>query len=145
MLPPHCGQTQLMIEEMMLASGSSAVVSVMLIVSPLRPGQVGGDARRSQRPRTTDNLPRMSFALKRSVLVGCGGRLGPRVKAAASLVQGHASAMPNAKCKIRQRLTPQILDTHARSRWRDLHDRKSSYATPVNPMLAGCNVSLTAN
>jgi hypothetical protein len=33
MRPPHCGQTRLMIEEIMLAFGSPGVVSMCLIVS----------------------------------------------------------------------------------------------------------------
>jgi hypothetical protein len=34
MLPPHCGQTKLMIEEIMLELGSPGIVSIILIVAP---------------------------------------------------------------------------------------------------------------
>jgi hypothetical protein len=34
MCPPHCGQTRLMIEEIMLAFGSPGLVSIRLIVPP---------------------------------------------------------------------------------------------------------------
>lgn len=68
MCPPHCGQTRLMMEEIMLAFGSPGIVSMILIVASYVPRLLSGedsglnDARRSQGLRTTVNLP-MSLSL----------------------------------------------------------------------------------
>ena len=107
MCPPHCGQTRLMIEEIMLAFGSPGIVSMCLMVSlpnltrgfSSRSSPSCEDARRSQGPRTTVNLPRVSVALKRSVLVGCGVRLGHLYRLRPRSVYDLANAMPSAMHK----------------------------------------------
>ena len=81
MCPPHCGQTRLMIEEIMLAFASSGIVSMRLICNllislPASPGKFSELPRREaqprciERPRMTVNFPRVSVAFRRSVLVG---------------------------------------------------------------------------
>jgi hypothetical protein len=104
MCPPHCGQTRLMIEEIMLAFGSPGIVSMCLIVS--LPNLTTGfssksspsceDARRSQGPRTTVNLPRVSVALSAPCWLSYGVRLGHLYRLPPRSVHDPASAMPSA-------------------------------------------------
>jgi hypothetical protein len=109
MCPPHCGQTRLMIEEIMLAFTSPGIVSMCLIVSlpDLTKGVSSKSspsyekARRSQGPRTTVNLPRVSVAFKRSVLVGYGIRLGHLYRLSPRSVHHLASAMPMPNTRMR--------------------------------------------
>lgn len=101
MCPPHCGQTRLMIEEIMVAFASPGIVSMRLIVLSsshcrLFPESSPSceNARCSQGPRTTVNLLRVSVALKRSVLVGYGIRLGHLYRLPPRSVHDLANAMP---------------------------------------------------
>lgn len=102
MCPPHCGQTRLMIEEIMLAFGSPGVASIRLIVPPSRlqdsfpeSSPACENARRNQGPRrATVNSLRVSVALKRSVLVGYGVRVGRRYCLTPRSLHDHANAMP---------------------------------------------------
>jgi hypothetical protein len=61
-LPPHCGQTKLMIDEMICAFDSPGSVSA---VSHNRPPVQRSDncARGRHGPQTTEIIPRGSFAL----------------------------------------------------------------------------------
>jgi hypothetical protein len=102
MVPPHCGQTRLMIEDIMLAFGSPGIVSMTLIITSFCRSVSGKDselqttARRSQGPRTTVNLPRVSVAFNRSVLVGCGVCLGHLYRLPPRSLHDLANAMPSA-------------------------------------------------
>ncbi len=125
MCPPHCGQTRLMIEEIMLAFASPGIVSMRLIVpssSHCRLSPSCENARRSPGPRTTLNLQRVSVALKRSVLVGYGIRLGHRYRLRPRSVHDLANGMPIPNALMRSscmsRVRPlasfwQLTDCHA--------------------------------
>ena len=109
MYPPHCGQTRLMIEEIMLAFGSPGIVSMCLIVS--LPNLTTGfssksspsceDARRSQGPRTTVNLLRVSVALSGPCWLAYGVRLGHLYRLPPRSVHDPASAMPMPNTRMR--------------------------------------------
>ena len=90
-LPPHCGQTELMIDKMMLVFDSPGSVSRVFIIALLfrdPTSSRGADTGHKQRKCAA----RVFYALGRSELVGCGVRLGPM--AAASLNSEVARAMP---------------------------------------------------
>ncbi len=108
MCPPHCGQTRLMIEEITLAFGSPGIVSMRLIVPSLSHCRLLPEsspscqnARRSPGPRTTVNLQRVCVALKRSVLVGYGVRLGHLYRLRPRSVHDLANAMPTPNTLMR--------------------------------------------
>jgi hypothetical protein len=104
MLPPHCGQTKLMIEEIMLVFSSPGIRSIVLMFALLEPPQASSWRNSSSQlceaqPRTAydGNLQRMSVASKRSELVGYGVRLTPGN--GCRLAQDGSSNC-NAKCAL---------------------------------------------
>jgi len=94
-LPPHCGHTRLMIEEMMLAFDSPGSVSKLVIVCLLIPKS----QTRAKDYSANHNGPFASrvFTLSSSVLVGCEVRSRPHRPAADSLTDDNATAMPSPK------------------------------------------------
>lgn len=109
MRPPHCGQTRLMIEEIMLAFGSPGIVSTCLIVSlpnlttgfsskVLRAAKTRGAAKDHVRRL---NLLRVSVALGAPCWLAYGVRLGHLYRLPPRLVHAPASAMPMPNARMR--------------------------------------------
>jgi hypothetical protein len=80
-LPPHCGQTKLMIDEMICAFNAPGSVSAVLIIARLFRDPT--TARGADTSHKHGNCPaRVFYALGRPELVGCGvglGRIGCRL------------------------------------------------------------------
>ncbi len=128
MCPPHCGQTRLMIEEIMLAFASPGIVSMRLIVPSSSHYRILPErspscenARCSPGPRTTVNLLRVSVALSAPCWLAAEF-VWATLPAAPRSVQDLANAMPKPKPLIRSsgvsRVRPlasfwQLTDCHA--------------------------------
>jgi hypothetical protein len=128
MCPPHCGQTRLMIEEIMLAFASPGIVSMRLIVPSSSHCKILPEsspsfekARRSPGPRTTVNLPRVSVAFKRSVLVGYGVRPGHLYRLPPRSVHDLANAMPMSDTLMLQSHVPRVRPLASFWRLTDCH------------------------
>src|SRR5271166_4804107 len=110
MLPPHCGHTKLMIEEIMLGLGSPGSVSNVLMLCLLSSCRTLLNEKEfqvaSMRGAAEDRIRRQLAAdvktlPKRSALVCYGVRPGPLYRPPPRSLQDIATAMPNAKPETR--------------------------------------------
>ncbi len=94
MRPPHCGQTRLMMDEMMVAFDSPGKLSVMFIIASC--SEIRQMCEGQIQATNNGDVPRGSDALGRSELVGCGVRLGQTNFLPPRSALQNASSMPIA-------------------------------------------------
>jgi hypothetical protein len=81
---------------------TKAVAAILLCRQEVFPERtLGYKLRGAAKDRVRRNLPRVSVALKRSVLVGCGARLGHLYRLTPRSLHDLANAMPMPACAYR--------------------------------------------